>query len=101
MEYIRLFSEDPAYMGFMQGASITQAVYRALKRLNINDIESDVLNVVSFVVNDNCPYGTLQKDIRDTVDSEINEMISIGETIIINQILSFNPDNEMTEEELN
>jgi len=97
MERIRLDGEDPEYMGFVMGAAITKAVYRALRRFGIDDIEDDVFNVISYVINADVPFGTLQSDIQDAVDTEINQTIEIGEVIVKNGIMCFNPDNEVAD----
>lgn len=101
MEGMKLRGDDPEYTCFVQGAAITKAVYRALQRLEIKDIADDVCRVILLVVDHDISYDTPQADIQDDVDSEINEMIEIGETVVIDGVLCFNPANEMTDEELN
>lgn len=101
MECIKLDSEDPEYACFVQGAAITKAVYRALQRLEIKDIQDGVCSSILCMVHLDIPYDTLQTDIQDYVDSEIDAMIDGGQTIVIDGVLCFNPANEMTDEELN
>lgn len=101
MECIKRRGEDLEYACFVQGAAITKAVYRALQRLEIKDIDDDVCSVILCMVHIDTSYDTPQADIQDYVDSEINEMIEIGETIVVNGVLVFDPANEMTDEELN
>lgn len=101
MDRMKVWGEDPEYTCFVQGAAITKAVYRALQRLEIKDIADDVCRTILGVVQLDISYDTPQADIQDDVDSEINEMFEIGETIVIDGVLVFNPANEMTDEELN
>lgn len=91
-------SPDLRYNCFMAGVKNTQMLYRALNRVGLTDIDDDVLEAIMHAVVHNYYKGIEEYPVYDAVEfeREIQEMIEIGEAIVIDGVLGFNPDNEMS-----